>query len=341
VVGISTVEYNEITECPDVSFGVREAVDYAVFGLRVRSSIPLSLAPLAHSGDTTPDLTIVLSPDVAEPTWSPAAVIASAEHGVIARYYRNDSGSWIWNNLAGTCRISADGRQVAVDPERVASVEALGQLLTGQIAVLVLLRRGVPVLHASAVTFDEGAIAFMAPSGHGKTTMAASFLTDGATILTDDALPLLQRSDGVYGVPGVPSMKVWPATAELCLGVHEDLQPLVTAPSKRLLHVAGRFSYATEPALLRAIYVLRRYAPELSGCTDIMIRPLTGRDRVAALLSNTLQRATLNPQETARMLPTYARLAAQVPVKVLAYPEGFAYQPAVRETVLADLEDRQ
>jgi hypothetical protein len=47
------------------------------------------------------------------------------------------------------------------------------------------------------------------------------------------------------------------------------------------------------------------------------------------------------PHEEARLLPLYARLVEQAPVRVLSFPGSFEHQATVRERVLADVATTQ
>src|SRR5581483_7212251 len=163
-------------------------------------------------------------------------------------------------------------------------------------------------------------------------------LRRGATLLTDDALPLRCLPDGVCGGPGLPLMKVWQETAEHALGLAEALPDLTAAYEKKLLALDGRYAVATTPVPLRAIYVLDRYDPLARSDASPAIRRLSWRESATCLIAQTSYGAFLRPAEAARLLPLYARLVAQAPVRVLSYPTGFAHQEAVCARIMADLE---
>jgi hypothetical protein len=169
--------------------------------------------------------------------------------------------------------------------------------------------------------------------------MAAGFLCQGATLLTDDALSLRSGSDGLYGAPGLPMMKIWPETASCALGLSEELPNLIADFEKKRLSLEGRYPFAQAPARLRAFYVLDRYAPDVAKRTEISIRGLSPREGLTALLAQTSRSAFVQPDEAARLLPVYARLVVQAPIHVLTLPSGFEHQRAVCARILADLEE--
>jgi hypothetical protein len=254
--------------------------------------------------------------------------------------YRGLGGDWIQFSGIGTFHVAAGARWVDVYPDAAMSEESLGLVLVGHIAVFVLYLLGCPSLHAGAVATERGAVVFVGPKGQGKSTMTASFLRRGAALLTDDALPLRQETDGIYGAPSLPMMKLWRETAACALQLPEELPNLVANYDKRLFELDDRFAYAKRPQRVRAIYVLDRYDAAFSDRRGISIRTLSPREGFAALVPQTAYLALLQPREAAGLLPLYSRLVAQAPVRVLSFPSGFEHQEAVYGRIMADLEVR-
>jgi len=103
----------------------------------------------------------------------------------------------------GVCRVSADGSAVTCapeDPSRPAWRRHLLDTVLGSAA----LRRGMTGLHAAAVTIDGRALAITAPTGGGKSTLAAELLRRGAELLTDDLLFVAAGPAGVEAHAGPP-----------------------------------------------------------------------------------------------------------------------------------------
>jgi hypothetical protein len=112
----------------------------------------------------------------------------------------------------------------------------------------------------------------------------------------------------------------------------------MAASDKKLLALSERYPLAPTPVQVRALYLLDRYDPVATGCTDVAFRWLSLRDSLLALLAYTSHRDYLLPSDEAPFLPIYARLATQAAVRTLIYPHGFDYQDAVYTQILADLE---
>jgi hypothetical protein len=211
---------------------------YQAFGTAISSEIPLPL-PLATDTVVAPAWSIVRgSRDAAYVQGEPIAEDwshAACHNGqVINRTYggEDDSGSGFCDT--GLYHVSIADRQVTVYADPGADDRAIGLVLIGQVSIYMLHRLGFPILHASAVLVYGEAVALVAPAGNGKSAMAGSFLRRGATLLSDDVLPLVEHGDEIHAMPGAPMMKVWSQTATETFGIHQPL-PDLTANVQRLI----------------------------------------------------------------------------------------------------------
>ena len=313
---------------------------YSMFGFEVASDFPLPL-PEQPPGSGGPDWLFVDRGTEDHDTRAPLVGGESYLDGQ-AVVRREEDGAWIWYRGVGKFRIAAESRLVDVYAEPGASERVLGLVLAGQISVFLLHRLGFPTLHASAVVAERGAVAFLGRWGQGKSTMTAAFLRRGATLLTDDVLPVRIADDGVLCGPGLPLMKLWPEAARRALGLSEalpDLVPQGAVPGydKKLVALGGAHDYAESPARLAAMYVLKRYDPESAGTEEITIRRLAGHLGLVAVLEHVSEGSFLTSAEAGRFLPTYVQAIRQAPVRLLTYPSGFERLEAVLQRVLQDM----
>jgi hypothetical protein len=312
---------------------------YTLFGERVRSDFRLPLPP--EQAPVEQEVGYIFrrpESETAPPPVGPKIAEQNCSHGTpITIVHRSDDEAWVWRRLIGTFHIHSNYRLVDVYPVEGGNEHFLGLMLAGQLAVFIMQLRGAPSLHASAVVPDNGAVVFLGQNGQGKSTMAASFLHRGARLLSDDALVLLRRPDGLYGVPGPRLMKLWPEAARQTLQLSDELPDLLDIVKKKLLTVDGQYPLAEAPERIRAVYVLERYDPQAEGRTECTIRLLSGRESLAALLAQVASGNFLRPGEATGLLATYTRLAAQAPVRHVSYPNGFEYQAAVHARILQDL----
>ena len=209
-----------------------------------------------------------------------------------------------------------------LDPERP---DLLELRLLGPVLSYWLERLGIAALHAAAVRTRTGAVGFLAPSGGGKSSLAAALLRAGAPLLTDDILPVEESGGTFLARPGFPQMRLEPDSARHFLGAVDGLTAVCADDTK--LHVpVDRFEGSALP--LSALYLVERRP----GPPEVL--PLSRRQAVIELVRHSfspylVEAAGLQP----RRLDLFARLVRQVPVRRLRCPEGLEHLPAVVETL--------
>lgn len=82
------------------------------------------------------------------------------------------------------------------------------RVLLSKVLPIVSVLLGYEALHASAVESPQGTVAILAPSGIGKTTLAAELMRRGWPLVCDDILTLGASPDGVLAHPGTPHMNL-------------------------------------------------------------------------------------------------------------------------------------
>src|SRR4051812_371241 len=110
----------------------------------------------------------------------------------------------------GLARLSPSGARILCSPPDVAPWR-WQRFLVGRILPWASVLRGFEVFHASAVTLDGRAIAFVGPTGAGKTSLAVQLVTRGGRFLTDDVLALEEREGELRAHPGASIASVRPA----------------------------------------------------------------------------------------------------------------------------------
>jgi hypothetical protein len=325
---------------------------YSIGGLAVLSEVGLPLPVLPAPPDPSPTWTIrygKLSERLTKPDWHwpVAATIGRAPatpngHGqsntVFYQHYQQAAdGFWFWWDSLATVHVSPDSRTVEVFLEPDPDYSMLGSLLAGPLAAVILGQLGYPILHASAVATPAGAVAFLGRKGHGKSTIAASFLRRGASLLTDDMLLLRLQADTVCGVPGPPIMRLWKPTVEQTLGLAaDDLPDVATTLDKKVLWIDGQYSMVKEPTRLIALYFLDRYELSPGQSPVVSSHALSGTAALTALLAQTYH-PVVTAYPVALFLPTFVRLLKQARVRTLHYPTGFELQEAARQLVLQEV----
>src|SRR5438270_8353143 len=103
-----------------------------------------------------------------------------------------DREAYAIHYLDGT-RFVIDGATILCPLPPSSTPEDTATYLLGPVLAFVLRRRGTLALHASAVALGGRAVAIAAAPGGGKSTTAAAFAERGASILTEDVLPIEWR----------------------------------------------------------------------------------------------------------------------------------------------------
>ena len=134
-----------------------------------------------------------------------------------------DRSSYVrWDDL-GEFLVGGDGRGIACRRFAGAELESFQVYLLGQALSFALVKRGLEPLHATAVVIDGQAVAFIGSSGFGKSSLAASFLAAGHSLLTDDQLLLREQIGETLAYPGPARIKLFPPMARRFLG--EPVEP--------------------------------------------------------------------------------------------------------------------
>lgn len=108
--------------------------------------------------------------------------------------YEHTSTEMLINSPRFSAVVSGDGKEITVSWIKDLSSEALTDLLSFEVFPLALFLQGTLQIHASAVCRFGRAICFLGDREAGKSTMAASFVNLGYSLLEDDMV--LLRKDG-------------------------------------------------------------------------------------------------------------------------------------------------
>jgi len=168
-------------------------------------------------------------------------------------------GADIVLEISGTGRfLMQDGRRIVVDAQKNADQGLVRAFVSGPaIAILLHQRRAMP-LHASCVSRNGGAIAFVGDSEAGKSTTAMLFSKAGYDILSDDIITIRQREKLAMVNPANRSAKLWDDAARM-LQVDDVLtEPEYPGTAKKLVTPS---SGPSTPQRLDAIFILRWLYP--------------------------------------------------------------------------------
>jgi hypothetical protein len=291
---------------------------YSAFGLCIHSDIELSgFAP--GSGD--PDITI------RQKHLRVVRAGAGETYGDIVSGHMEYEG-WDIDLLF---RLE-EGRRIFYHSLRPIPQETLRSFIQGAYLAATLRQRGLLVLHGSAVSDGDRAIAFLGNSGWGKSTLATYFCDRGYRLITDDVMVVVpgSPSEPARVPPGVKQVRLRPTAAERLVANHESL-PLVTPVSPKRLHLLeGEIERALP---LSKVYVLQRATAEANRVSAIEKQHVP-----LHLVAHTHSTNWITePEHVADHFAQCGRLAQHTPIALLERRMSLDELPAIFDLVQEDL----
>jgi hypothetical protein len=201
-------------------------------------------------------------------------------------------------------------------------------LVGGNLLATVLALRGETVLHASAVERDGRAVAFVAHSGMGKSTLAALACARGARFVTDDLLRFEHGVDGgVWCLPGGLENRLRRPPAEI-LGFTPEGACRVSVDERRV--------WCPRSTELAAAELVAVVLPELDPeCRELELVPVNRAAAVMRLAATPRLLGWTDPVGVAAGFANLAALVRAVPVVAARVPWGLPVDPAVVDALLA------
>jgi hypothetical protein len=245
------------------------------------------------------------------------------------QFYRLNSGYLLRFPELADFEVSAEADDLICFPTPEASEATVEQLYLSQVRPLVLSQRGKLVFHASCVEVGEGAIAFVAETGRGKSTLAASFATCGFRLLTDDGLQVEAMARGFEIMPSHPSIRLWEDSRDALMPPGVPTAPALHHTSKARILAGEELVFCEQARPLRRAYFLgngsaRRIAFERLHPVD-------------ALLEWVRHSFLLDVEERSRIASQFGRVAelAKQPLHYrLDYPRKFEQLAALRQAIV-------
>jgi hypothetical protein len=241
---------------------------------------------------------------------------------LFARYYTDGSpyltvdhkdsiGYRIWASQHGHHVVGEDGASVlSALPDD--SGWWWQRLVLAQVLPIAAAAQGLDLLHASAVAFDDTAIAITAQAGTGKTSLAAHLLDLGGELVADDVVALELRDGELIAHPGVGLVNIDP-DQRACLGARAaNLLADVAGEGDKLYVLAD---IVERPSPLAAVYFLQR-SPEYHELQ--IVREEDARTLLASSFIPYLEA----PAYLLRHLDVCSRIAAASPPYTILAPSA-------------------
>lgn len=290
---------------------------YSGFGLTIEAPFEFPELPRADSQSPShPDIEIAVG-----------SVEQRPEHlddtGRGVRVHR-DEACYVWQGVGAF--LVTGGRRILVEPDSGAPQEAVRLAILGPVLALLLHQRNLLVLHASAVSIDGRAVAFLGGHGWGKSTMAAMLQGRGHPVISDD-LAVVDPGDH-WIVPSFPQLKLWPDAVGALGHTSEELPLIHPDVDKRAFRFQRSFNPERLP--LRRLYLLAVAEP-------IAIERLPPKQAFEALMAhwycNRFGPDFLRALDLRAHFLRVSSLVRAVPVRVLQRPATLSEDPGLVESI--------
>jgi len=195
--------------------------------------------------------------------------------------------------------------------------------------------RGRIALHASAVSVNDSAIAFLASPWSGKTSLAAALIRRQHPLISDDIACLDLATQEVLVLPSYPQMRMWPEQLDNFGCRSAGLIRVWPGVDKWFVPVGpqGFGAFCDQARPLRCIYLPRR--EESADSVEIsLLQP--GEALIELVRFSFLPRTLSAARLEAKRLGALKRIVTEVPVKRLIYPQGFQHLNAVCRAIEED-----
>ena len=293
---------------------------YHAYGLHIASDVELPLP----TGTGVADLVLRLGEAREIPQERPRgdrlAEIGRPDHTI---FYTLARGEQTVFRYPGLCDFVGDRQfsRITAHLDPSADRGLLPVLISGAVLAVHLVLNGHLVLHASAVTTGDRAVAFVGSSGMGKSTLAAALCGIGCGLVSDD---LLRVDDGVV-FPGATENRLRENARDLAAHGYETADGRLASRPGAL--VRG-------PVPLAACVVPR---PD-RDVTEVAARRLGAAEALLRLSRYPRVLGWQDPESMRAAFQSLGDLVERVPVYEAAIPWGPPFAEGVLEGLLAAVD---
>lgn len=192
----------------------------------------------------------------------------------------------------------------------------------------ILDHQGELVVHAGAVVVDGAAVLLLGASGRGKSTLTASFLAEGQTILSDDGIIISASECGVCAEAVYPGVRLLPDSLSALFDASILTAEVAHYAAKRRIIPDSRMSAGKYPAAL----LIFLSEPQEPG--PVSLAPMSAAEACMGLVSKSF---ALDPSDKDRArgrIEQAGRVANTLPAYALSYPRKLSSLPQVREAII-------
>ncbi|MGB3757359.1 MAG: hypothetical protein WBA07_13445 [Rivularia sp. (in: cyanobacteria)] len=238
----------------------------------------------------------------------------------------------IFSNKYVATFVIKNGCEVTAIPVHSVEDSLIRLSIIGTIFAILLYQRGLFVLHGSAVEVDGGAVAFIAPSGWGKSSMTAALHAKGYPLIGDDVVPVSIEGNRMSVFPGFPQLKLYPQVAET-LGQDKSKLHLLHPELEK-----GGFRVTKQEFSQTSLPLKRIYA--LAKDTTLGIEPIQPQEAVIHLVRNSIPTRWFQPNSTSHFLQC-SDIAKNIPFYSLKRSNDLSTLPTLAQMVVEHLSCKE
>jgi hypothetical protein len=254
------------------------------------------------------------------------------------RYEKNTGDEYLYVFPgSATFHITSDGLITCFLHED-STMQMLRHLLLNQIIPRYLATAGRLVLHASAVTLENGkSVAFLGNSGFGKSTLVSSFHRNGAQLINDDCILLECGEKGVTAIGGLVGIRLFPDSVNAVFTEAVGFTNYTSYTDKQQLFLKSQVAdNPPEPCVLDAMFLLNDPAEESDD--TICIEPVSGSEAMIAMIYSAF---SLDPSDRKMIVGNFRNVGQAISERLgiygLQYPRKHSRLADVRAAVIKSL----
>jgi len=282
--------------------------NYYVCGLKIGSEFDLGIAQTQHSEADVRIIKVAVLPQVvlqedALKLKSPVAEIAIVK-----------------------------GKEVFLVIKPEATDEEVRLEIIHTVLTELLIKRNIVCLHGCVVTKENVTAAFIAPSGMGKSTLAAALVKHKWNLVSDDLVLLGVENNRVVVFPSFSRIRLWEEGIERLALSGLNKEPIANRPGKYALDVEKKCD-PSDRFRLTHLYHLERS----KGFSQIELKKVGKKEQFWGLLENTFASQEVDSGSELHRFKLFKRLLTEVSYKELKLPDDYRQLAPSVEQLLIDL----
>lgn len=232
----------------------------------------------------------------------------------------------IWDNIK-TCCVS-NGNKIIINPYTGFDEKYLRIIILGSAFGILLHQLGRLVLHGNAVKMDNFAIAFLGPSGRGKSTTSLAMHKHGHPLLSDDILSIELDKNNPLLFSNFPRIKLWPEVIRYFQEDPEIIPKIHLKTNKRYYTIQENFQNMKIP--LKTIYSIEK-------SVDSTIEEMKPQRALIELTKSSYCLRMFNKNELRKNLIQCAQIVNYIELKCLKINHSFNELPKIVKIIEKDI----